>query len=97
MATNDPTAKNDFGATPADHDPRPRYILLGIDDSGCRHYYNTRTETIRVVDGRVQVARLDVAQRPVDDYVKFVRDQLDGREWADRRYRCADEAWTAVV
>jgi len=62
---------------------RPAYIELGTDATGASHVYRTTDETIHVVadGGREHVA--DVADRPVDDWMTFVRQE---RGWADEQY-----------
>jgi uncharacterized protein YktB (UPF0637 family) len=62
---------------------RPRYINLGTDSEGAVHTYRTADETVIVVadGGRKHVA--DVADRPVDDWMAFVRQE---RGWADEQY-----------
>lgn len=72
-------------------DPRPGYIKLGDDTDGAFHIYRTTDETIHVVQNGERVQKFDLNGRSVDDYVKFVRDDLDEREWANRRYLADDE------
>ncbi|AFO56536.1 hypothetical protein NJ7G_1289 [Natrinema sp. J7-2] len=48
-------------------------------------------ETILVVQNGELVQRFDLDGRSVDDYVKFVRDEVDDRDWTDRHYYADDE------
>lgn len=73
-------------------DPRPGYVGLGDDTDGAFHIYRTTDETIHVVQDGERVQKFDLNGRSVDGYVKFVRDELDEREWANRRYLVNDEA-----
>ncbi|MDB2249242.1 hypothetical protein [Halorubrum ezzemoulense] len=72
-------------------DPRPVYIELGDDTDGAFHVYRTTDETIHVVQGGERVQKFVLNGRSVDDYVKFVRDDVEGREWENRRYVADDE------
>lgn len=72
-------------------DPRPAYIELGDDTDGASHVYRTTDETIHVVQDGERVQRFSLGTRTVDDYVKFVRDDVEGREWENRRYIADDE------
>lgn len=72
-------------------DPRPAYIELGDDTDGASHVYRTTDETIHVVQDSERVQRFSLGARTVDDYVKFVRDDVEGREWENRRYIADDE------
>lgn len=72
-------------------DPRPTYIQLGQDTDGASHVYRTTDETIHVVQDCERVKKFVLDSRTVDDYVKFVRDEVDGREWENRRYIADDE------
>jgi hypothetical protein len=72
-------------------DPRPNYIPLGEDTDGASHVYRTTDETIHVVQDGERVQRFSLGTRTVDDYVKFVRDEVEGREWENRRYIADDE------
>jgi hypothetical protein len=70
---------------------RPTYIRLGEDTDGAFHVYRTTNETIHVVQDGERVQRFALGARTVDDYVKFVRDEVDGRDWENRRYIADDE------
>lgn len=70
---------------------RPAYILLGRDTAGASHVYRTTDETIHVVQGGEHVQRFDLGAQSVDDYVTFVRDDVDDREWETRSYIAGDE------
>jgi hypothetical protein len=72
-------------------DPRPNYIPLGGDTDGASHVYRTTDETIHVVQDGERVQQFSLGTRTVDDYVKFVRDDVEGREWENRRYIADDE------
>jgi hypothetical protein len=72
-------------------DPRPAYIELADDTDGASHVYRTTDETIHVVQDGKRVQRFSLGTRTVDDYVKFVRDDVEGRGWKNRRYIAADE------
>jgi hypothetical protein len=72
-------------------DPRPAYIELGDDTDGASHVYRTTDETIHVVQNGQRIQKFVLNGRSVDDYVKFVRDEVDGREWENRRYIADDE------
>lgn len=78
-------------------DPRPAYIELGGDTDGASHVYRTIDETIHVVQDGERVQRFELGTRSVDDYVKFVRDDVEGRDWEDRRYVADDDPFTALV
>lgn len=70
---------------------RPAYILLGRDTAGASHVYRTTDETIHVVQDGERVQKFVLDGRSVDDYVTFVRDDVDDREWETRRYIADDE------
>ena len=70
---------------------RPAYIWLGEDTEGASHVYRTIDETIHVVQDGERVQRFALGARTIDDYVKFVRDEVDGRDWQNRRYYTDDE------
>ena len=70
---------------------RPAYIRLGENTDGASHVYRTTDETIHVVQDGERVEKFVLGSRSVDDYVKFVRDEVDGREWENRRYIADDE------
>lgn len=72
-------------------DPRPAYIKLGDDTDGASHVYRTTDETIHVVQNGQRIQKFVLNGRSVDGYVKFVRDEVDGREWENRRYIADDE------
>jgi len=72
-------------------DPRPAYIELGDDTDGASHVYRTTDETIHVFQDGQRVQKFVLNGRSVDDYVKFVRDDVKGREWENRRYVADDE------
>lgn len=72
-------------------DPRPDYLELGDDTDGASHVYRTTDETIHVVHDGDRVQRFDLNETSVDTYVKFVRDEVEGREWATRKYLADDE------
>ncbi|MEF8780793.1 MAG: hypothetical protein V5A46_08970 [Haloferacaceae archaeon] len=72
-------------------DPRPAYIQLGEDTNDAFHVYRTTDETIHVVRDGKRVQKFVLNGRSVDDYVKFVRDEVDGRQWENRRYIADDE------
>lgn len=67
------------------------YITLGEDTDGASHVYCTFDETIFVVQNGKLGERFDLAGRSVDDYVKFVRDDVDDRNWENRDYYADDE------
>lgn len=74
------------------------YITLGEDTDGASHVYCTFDETIFTFDETIFVVqngklveRFDLAGRSVDDYVKFVRDDVDDRNWENRDYYADDE------
>jgi len=83
MATNTTQTVPEKASTTNTNDVRPAYIRLGTDATGASHVYRTTDETVHVViDGeREHVA--DVADRPVDDWMAFIRDR---RGWATERY-----------
>jgi hypothetical protein len=64
---------------------------LGDDTDGASHVYRTTDETIHVVQDGERVQRFSLGARTVDDYVKFVRDDVERREWENRRYIADDE------
>lgn len=72
-------------------DPRPDYIELGDDSDGASHVYRTTDETIHVVQDGKRIQKFVLDTCTVDDYVKFVRDEVDEREWENRRYVADDE------
>ena len=84
MKESDPNA-------PKRTDPRPAYIELGDDTHGAFHGYRTTDETIHVVQDGERVQKFVLNGRSVDDYVNFVRDDVEGREWENRRYVAGDE------
>ncbi|QCW04935.1 hypothetical protein FGF80_04240 [Natrinema pallidum] len=70
---------------------RPDYIELGEDTAGASHVYRTFDETVLGVQNGELVQRFDLNGRSVDEYVKFVRDEVDDRDWADHHYYADDE------
>lgn len=70
---------------------RPVYIELDDDTDGASHVYRITDETIHVVQNSQPVQKFVLNGRSVNDYVKFVRDEVEGREWANRRYVADDE------
>ncbi|ELY85786.1 hypothetical protein [Natrinema altunense] len=72
-------------------DPRPAYIELGDDTDGAFHVYRTTDETIHVVQDRQRVQKVVLNGRSVDEYVRFVRDEVEGCDWEARRYVADDE------
>lgn len=79
-------------------DPRPAYLPLGVDTAGAFHVCRTTDETIHVVEDGTRSHRFDLGAHSVDDYVRFVRDEVDGRDWATRRYTLAEEdTWARVA
>ncbi|RZH67738.1 hypothetical protein [Natrinema altunense] len=72
-------------------DPRPAYIELGDDTDGAFYVYRTTDETIHVVQDSQRVQKFVLNGRSVDEYVKFVRDEVEGCDWEDRRYVADDE------
>ena len=78
-------------------DPRPRYVLIGTDSRGAHHCYRTADETILVIEGNRVIERLDIDGRSVDGYVRFVRDEVDGRNWVDRNYLLPGEFSAGVA
>ncbi|ELZ96638.1 hypothetical protein [Haloferax sulfurifontis] len=78
-------------------DLRPAYIELGDDTDGASHVYRTTDESIHVVQNGERIQKFVLNGRSVDDYVKFVRDEVDGREWENRRYIADDEGPFAAL
>ena len=72
-------------------DPRPAYIELGDDSDGASHVYRTTDESIHVVQNGQRVQYFVLNGRSVDDYVKFVRDEVEDRAWENRRSIADDE------
>ncbi|WP_092935256.1 hypothetical protein [Natrinema hispanicum] len=64
---------------------RPNYIVLGEDTDDLSYIYRTFDETIHIVQ------QFDLRGRSVDGYVKFVRDEVDDRDWAEWHYYTDDE------
>lgn len=91
MSTNTSTPKEGT-------DPRPRYYTVGIDSRGAHHLHRTADDTILVVADGELTHRFDVDPwipnvRSVDEYVRFVRDEVEGREWRERQALAPDEAF----
>lgn len=75
-------------------DPRDRHLYVGTDTKGGDHIYNTRSETVTVVDGAEITHRRDLAEHniTIDQYVRLVRDNAgELRGWADRQWVADDE------
>ncbi|ELY53996.1 hypothetical protein [Natronolimnohabitans innermongolicus] len=72
--------------------PRPTYIELGDNTEGASHVYRTSDGTIHVVPDGLLIQKCVLNVHFVDDYVKFVRDRVDNRDWADRHYYADDES-----
>jgi hypothetical protein len=64
---------------------------LGDDTDGASHVYRTTDESIHVVQNGQRVQYFVLNGRSVDDYVKFVRDEVEDRAWENRRYIADDE------
>jgi hypothetical protein len=77
--------------------PRPRYVPIGTDTQGDHHCYRTVDETILVVSDERVTERFELANKSVDTYVRFVRDDVGGREWAERRYLLPGEMTERVA
>lgn len=70
---------------------RPTYIELGEDTKGAWHLFRTVDETIHVVQDGARIQRFDLDGTSADEYVQFVRDDVDDRDWATRKFLAADE------
>ena len=85
MSTNAHPGQNGYDAEVASGgliDTRPRYVPIGDDTEGATHVHRTADETIHVFDADGHwLERFDLAGRTVDDYVAFVRDECEDRDW----------------
>ncbi|WP_339105943.1 hypothetical protein [Haloterrigena salinisoli] len=56
-------------------DPRPDYILVGIDTEGAHHVYRTTDETIHVIHTTERTYRYDLTtcDQDIDDWIKYVQ------------------------
>jgi hypothetical protein len=77
-------------------DPGPTYILLGRDTDGASHVYRTMDEWVYAILDGERVQRFALVACTVDDYVKFVRDEMDDPDWKNRRYVADEENPFAV-
>jgi predicted nucleic acid-binding Zn finger protein len=63
---------------------RPTYVVLGVDERGGSHVYDTETETVHIVhDDGSRGRRVIGETQTVDDWMDAVE---DGWSWANRRY-----------
>lgn len=67
-------------------DPRPAYTGLDTDTGGASHVYRTADETIHTVQDGKRIEEFVLGLRTVDDYVTFVRDNVEGLDGETRRY-----------
>jgi hypothetical protein len=72
-------------------DPRPDYFEIGQDTEGAAHVYRAEDSTVHVVEDGQRTQRFELDDKTLDDYVRFVKDKVDGREWDIRRYTLSDE------
>jgi hypothetical protein len=63
---------------------RPKHLLLGVDERGAHHIYQTSTETIHIVheDGS-RGRRVVPADKTIDEYMGVV---ADAHGWRVERY-----------
>jgi hypothetical protein len=63
---------------------RPTYIVLGVDERGASHVYDTDTETVHIVHDDGSRGRRVIGEgQTVDEWMDAV---ADGWGWANRRY-----------
>lgn len=63
---------------------RPTYIVLGVDERGASHVYDTDTETVHLVHDDGSRGRRVIGEgQTVDEWMDAV---ADGWGWANRRY-----------
>jgi|GEM_PF-4143612 len=63
---------------------RPRYTLLGTDEHGSTHLYNTHDDQVIVITAANTLEqRVALDGRSVDEWMAYVD---DARGWLDRRY-----------
>jgi hypothetical protein len=67
-------------------DPRPAYTQLDKDTGGASHVYRTADETIHAVQDGKRTEEFVLGLRTIDDYVTFVRDNVEGLDGETRRY-----------
>jgi hypothetical protein len=55
-------------------DPRPDYILVGIDTEGAHHVYRTTDESVHVIDNTERTYRYDLEalEQTIDDWIEYV-------------------------
>ncbi|WP_255170060.1 hypothetical protein [Natrononativus amylolyticus] len=76
-------------------DPRPVYILLGVDTEGGSHVYHTRSETVYTIEGTEVAYREDLEDRSINLFMDYVADR---RGWQVRYlFRTAGDAITYSV
>ena len=64
-------------------DPRPAYIVLGVDERGAHHCYDTRTETVHIVHSDGSRGRRLLDGGDVDDWMDAVE---GGWGWSTKKY-----------
>jgi hypothetical protein len=55
-------------------DPRPNYILVGIDTEGAHHVYRTTDESVHVINNTDRTYRYDLEafEQSIDDWIEYV-------------------------
>ncbi|AGB37019.1 hypothetical protein [Natronococcus occultus] len=58
-------------------DPRPDYILVGVDTEDAHHIYRTTDETIHVIHNADRTYRYDLAalNRSINDWIDYIQTQ----------------------
>ncbi|AGB39831.1 hypothetical protein [Natronococcus occultus] len=56
-------------------DPRPDYILVGIDTEDAHHVYRTTDETVHVIHDTDRTYRYDLAapDRSINDWIDYIQ------------------------
>ncbi|MFC6765901.1 hypothetical protein [Natrinema soli] len=56
-------------------DPRPDYILVGIDTEGAHHVYRTTDETVHVIHNtkRTYCYDLEAVNQDINDWIEYVK------------------------
>jgi hypothetical protein len=74
-AMSTPTRTTETVSARSRTDPRPDYILVGIDTEGAHHVYRTTDETVHVINdtGRTYHYDLEALEQTIDDWIEYVR------------------------
>ncbi|WP_306055611.1 hypothetical protein [Natronococcus wangiae] len=55
-------------------DPRPDYILVGVDTDGAHHVYRTIDESVHVIDSHERTYRYDLEalEKTINDWIAYI-------------------------